>query len=666
MKKISAETLLEYKFVSNLRYCKEKEVLAFVKSKGNLDENKYDRNIYIYDLKTDELKEMTYSDEEGSFEFFNGEIIFPTKRDKKDKELIDKGFDITSYYTLPLDGGEARKAFTIPVNVADLEVIDEKTLLIQGIKNIKKPDVSEILKLEGEERAKAIAEGEEKIKEESEIIRLHEIPFWSDGGSYTDGNRYGLYLFHVESGELEKLTEDEIGVSSFSVKDGEVLFTYTETGPVGIIENNIGRLDLNEKKWEKIFSKDNHFFNFVGRMDGEIFVTAVNMNKHELKTNPDFCLIKDGELEIITPEDFDYSLGLALNTDVAYGGNPYEELINDKYYFISTQRIDTYLCSIDKEGNIEKEIPLAGSIEGFAVGKDAFYTVSFRGDKLEEVYEYKDGDERQLTHFNDFVQKEYEISTPEYIEINREDFSLDGFIIKPPNFEKGKKYKTILEIHGGPMTTYGSNYFHEMQYLASLGYVIIFTNPRGSDGRGNEFGDIRGKYGDIDYDDLMYFTKEMVKIFPFIDEERMGVTGGSYGGYMTNWIVGHTDYFKAAVTQRSISNWFSKYNITDIGYYFAKDQVGTTPWENPEKMWDNSPLKYADKVKTPTLIIHSEQDYRCDVGQGYQFFTALKLHGVECEMFLVKGESHGLSRMGRPKQRIKRLEAMADWFERYI
>ena len=164
----------------------------------------------------------------------------------------------------------------------------------------------------------------------------------------------------------------------------------------------------------------------------------------------------------------------------------------------------------------------------------------------------------------------------------------------------------------------------------------------------------------------MYFTKEMVKKYDFIDEEKIGVTGGSYGGYMTNWIVGHTDYFKAAVTQRSISNWISKFNTTDIGYYFVGDQVDGNPWDDTEKLWDNSPLKYANNVKTPTLIIHSEEDLRCDVNQAYQFFTALKYFGVDAEMLLIKGENHDLSRSGKPKSRIKRLEAISDWFERKL
>ena len=144
--------------------------------------------------------------------------------------------------------------------------------------------------------------------------------------------------------------------------------------------------------------------------------------------------------------------------------------------------------------------------------------------------------------------------------------------------------------------------------LASNDYIVIYTNPHGSSGNGVEFSDIRGKYGDIDYNDLMRFVDLAIEKYPQIDSGNLGVYGGSYGGFMTNWIIGHNDRFKAACSQRSISNWTSFYGVSDIGYYFGYDQITATPWNSLDKMWDQSPIKYADKVKTPTLYIHSDED----------------------------------------------------------
>ena len=195
---------------------------------------------------------------------------------------------------------------------------------------------------------------------------------------------------------------------------------------------------------------------------------------------------------------------------------------------------------------------------------------------------------------------------------------------------------------------------------------MIFSNPRGSDGYGEEFADIREHYGERDYQDLMEVVDEALKRFGFIDEERIGVTGGSYGGFMTNWIVGHTKRFKAAVTQRSISNWVSFFGTTDIGYYFAPDQIGKDPWSNLDGYWEKSPLKYAPNVETPLLIIHSIEDYRCWLPEALQFYTALKYLGKRVELALFPSENHDLSRSGKPKHRVKRLELIAGWMERWL
>ena len=163
----------------------------------------------------------------------------------------------------------------------------------------------------------------------------------------------------------------------------------------------------------------------------------------------------------------------------------------------------------------------------------------------------------------------------------------------------------------------------------------------------------------------MQFCDEALKAYPQMDKDNMFETGGSYGGFMTNWIIGHTDRFKACASQRSISNWISFYGVSDIGVRFAPDQIKGEIWPDPKKLWQHSPLKYADKVKTPTLFIHSFEDYRCPIEQGYQMYTALIAHGVDSKMVLFKGENHELSRSGKPKHRIKRLTEITEWFEKY-
>ena len=251
--------------------------------------------------------------------------------------------------------------------------------------------------------------------------------------------------------------------------------------------------------------------------------------------------------------------------------------------------------------------------------------------------------------------------------VNKKSHSVDGWVLLPENYDTNKTYPLILDIHGGPKTVYGEVYYHEMQVWVNKGYVVVYCNPRGSDGKGNDFSDIRGQYGTIDYEDIMDFVDKVIEDYS-IDTKNMGVTGGSYGGFMTNWIIGHTDRFKCAATQRSISNWLSFYGTSDIGYYFALDQGGTQfkTDKDYEKLWFHSPLKYISSMKTPTLIIHSSKDYRCPVEQGYQLLTALKHKKVDSKMVLFHNETHELSRSGKPKARMLRLNEITSWMDKYL
>jgi acylaminoacyl-peptidase len=205
-----------------------------------------------------------------------------------------------------------------------------------------------------------------------------------------------------------------------------------------------------------------------------------------------------------------------------------------------------------------------------------------------------------------------------------------------------------------------------MQVWASRGWFVFFCNPRGSEGYGEEFADLRGKYGTIDYEDLMEFTDFVLKQYPQIDAARLGAAGGSYGGFMCNWIEGHTDRFAAIASQRSVSNWVSDFGCSEIGVSFDTNEMLATPWNGMEAMWEASPLKYACNAKTPILFIHSLCDYNCTLDQGIQMFTAMKYFGVESRMCLFEGENHSLSRSGKPRHRMRRLQEMTDWFERYL
>ena len=316
------------------------------------------------------------------------------------------------------------------------------------------------------------------------------------------------------------------------------------------------------------------------------------------------------------------------------------------------------------DNNLSTIVDNNGSVDGFVTVNDSLYTLEFRDNMLAEIYK----ENEKITSFNDDIFKDMYTGTPNRIVFNSNGADIVGYVILPENFDKNKKYKAILDVHGGPKTVYGSIYYHEMQVWANLGYVVMFTNPHGSDGRGDKYSDIRGKYGSIDYTDLMNFVDVVLKKYPNIAENRLGVTGGSYGGFMTNWIITHTNKFKCAATQRSISNWISMYGVSDIGYYFSDDQ-NNTKFEKEDffkTLWEFSPLKYIKNCTTPTLIIHADSDYRCPVDQGYQLLTALKDMNIPSKMVVYKNENHELSRSGKPLARISRLENITNWMEEYL
>lgn len=232
-----------------------------------------------------------------------------------------------------------------------------------------------------------------------------------------------------------------------------------------------------------------------------------------------------------------------------------------------------------------------------------------------------------------------------------------GLGVTPPEAEWGAMLSQMRD---------GAVYYHEMQYWANHGYYVIYCNPRGGESRGNEFGYICGRFGTIDYDDIMAFCDEALKAYPDMDEKHMGVTGGSYGGFMTNWIIGHTNRFAAAASQRGIANFVSMEGTSDIGTLFAERQILATTHTNLDKMWNQSPLKYADRCTTPTLFIHSEEDYRCWMVEALQMYSTLIHHGVPTRLCLFHGENHELSRGGKPKGRIRRLQEITAWMDKYL
>jgi dipeptidyl aminopeptidase/acylaminoacyl peptidase len=303
----------------------------------------------------------------------------------------------------------------------------------------------------------------------------------------------------------------------------------------------------------------------------------------------------------------------------------------------------------------------------FTAGRMVYLVNDFR--HLDDLYlaDLNGRNERRLTNLNESLWKQLRLVDVErFTYKSADDWDIDGFLVKPIGWQAGKKYPLILSIHGGPAGQYGVDWYQEFQVYAAKGYAVLFTNPRGSTGYGQRFErGITGEWGGKDYVDIMNGLDAALKQNPWIDADRMGVTGGSYGGYMTNWIVGHTDRFKAAVTLRSVSNFISDDGTRDGAYGHSPD-FGGDIFQKMDLYWDRSPLKYAKNVKTPTLILHSDNDYRVPIEQGEQWFRALKHFGVTTEVVFFPRENHNLTRTGEPKHLVESMNWQLYWFDRFL
>jgi len=291
---------------------------------------------------------------------------------------------------------------------------------------------------------------------------------------------------------------------------------------------------------------------------------------------------------------------------------------------------------------------------------------------MREIYAGADG--RRLTDVGRTFAEGRELLEPERFTARSQDgYEVDAWVVRPPDFDASKRYPAILTIHGGPFTQYGTGFFDEFQVMASGGYVVLFANPRGGSGYSEEHGRaIRGPLGDAgpgwgvrDYEDLMAVVDTALERYDFIDGDRLGVIGGSYGGYMTSWIVGHTNRFKAAISERAVNNLVSMFGSSDLFWVFER-QFGGPMWDNVEAYLEKSPSTYAQAIETPVLVLHSEQDLRCNIEQGEHLFTLLRLLGKEVELLRFPAESHELTRAGSPLHRTIRFEAVLEWFGRYL
>ena len=654
--RLELNDFMQYTFLSALSFAPDGKHAAFVAQKTK--ENGYAADLYLTDGEGNHARRLTSAGDCKSFVWLNErEILFPAARDPRDKERIASGEPLTVMMKIAVDGGEAQQALRLPLSVSSFWRMDERRLVLLAAYDLR---VGDYFAMDEEQRALIL----KAQQEEKDYKVLEEIPFWFNGKGFIDKKRARLMIYDMQTGEITPVSPELMQVDGVALEGERVLYcgrTYTDKAPRTA---SLRLYDANSGVDTELVADGAYRIGPVMFWDGEPVFYASDMARHGANQNPALCRAKDGGVQVIFERD--EAPGSNVGSDCRLGGGKSLRTEGKYLYYTVSTHCDTHLLRLEKDGTAQALVSGQGSVDCFDVHDGRVLCVAMRGLRLQEVYALEGNALVRKTDFNEEIYQGKTLSELIPLEIVSDGVRIEGYVMKPVGFEEGGRYPAILDIHGGPKTAFGNVFFHEMQAWANEGYFVFYCNPRGGEGRGDEFADIRGKYGTIDYDDLMRFTDAVLAAYPQIDAARVGVTGGSYGGFMTNWIIGHTDRFAAAASQRSIASWISKSNTTDIGYTFNADQMQCTAWSDLEKIWFHSPLKYADKCVTPTLFIHSDEDYRCWMAEGLQMYTALKVHGCPARLCLFHGENHELSRSGKPLHRARRLREITQWFDKYL
>lgn len=648
-RRITIEDLRRFKFVSDPQISPDGEKVAFVLSTINHKEDRYDRHIWLADTGSGKATQFTHGIGRDTYPRWSPDgrslLFLSSGRDPDEKKA--------QLWVIPLTGGEASMAAKTDEGVS---------------KPAWAPDSKALLFL-----SRVWTQG----KPESDVKVVKRIKYKLNGVGTFEGRR--THLFTARPGRKPKqLTEGEFDVETARwAPDGKRIALVTNmeedadtsrVRDVYLVPSRGGELaKLTESKHvisDLSWSPDGSRIAFIGHDKPEGL--AIN--------NDLWVMAADGSGKRNLTKEFDRSLGVGIGCDVRVS-TPDPGAVwspcGEELYFVTASTPHASIYRVGARGGPVEEIVGGKTVDGFSLSGDGsvFAYNALDATHPAEIWVRDGAGERRLTGFNDRFLRGLELSVPEHFTFrNGLGDEVDGWIMKPPGSKKGDRYPALLEIHGGPRGVYGDGMFHEFQILAAEGYAVFYTNPRGSAGYGEDFAEaVMRHYGECDYEDLMLFTDETLKRFDSIDVERLGVLGGSYGGYMTNWIIGHTHRFAAAVTFRCVSNWVSKFGTSDIGYVQPEAISGTKDiWDDILLHLDRSPIRYVKNVKTPCLVIHSEDDLRCPIEQGEQWFVSLKLNGVPTELIRFPDENHELGRSGKPKHREERLRHTVRWFNKYL
>lgn len=653
---IDVNDLYKLNMVSDAQISADGARVVFVKTSLDEDKDGYRSSLFIVPTSGGDSLRLTAADAQDNHPRWSPDgkhIAFLSDRAEKPQIFV-----------LPVAGGEAWKL----------------TDLSEGVSGFTwSPDGSSIAvtsKSDTKEDANA-----DESQDESDVVHITSIRYKANGvPGFLDSKRSHIWRVSFPTGEARQVTHGDYDDSSpaWSPNGQEIVFVSDRTE-----EREYGRT----KQIWTVHARGGEPRLLVGQVDDAFGDPAVSPDSGSVAIRGHRTAIAGGALN-----NRIWTIPMA-GGDPSCLTNSLDRSTDDSVAADFTAKVTSGILWTEDVAGILTQVSDQGSVHLYHVSTDGGATPLITGDRRVLNFSVAAGKiaftatdatnpsdvfvcnadgsgEKQLTAINADFLAGVTLSEPEAFRVpsyNEDKWDVHGWIMKPPFAEPGAKYPMVLQIHGGPHGMYGDSFFHEFQALAARGYVVVYCNPRGSQGYGEEFCSCtRGRWGEADMPDVMAVVDHAIKQ-GYVDQNRMGITGGSYGGYLTNWIIGHSDRFAAAVTDRCVSNFYSMYGTSDIGYSFLEYEVGgKKPWEDRETYVKYSPITYVENMVTPLLIVHSEQDYRCPIEQAEQMFISLKKLGRTVEFVRFPNENHELSRSGQPKHRVQRMEFNLDWWNRYL